>query len=126
MCDCSFGSHLNYSINLAVSRSSNSLRKPDREFGSVSEELRRQKVPPTPGESRSPRVHQHLHDDLSVILGPRYEFMIHAVQIYERGDRHEDNRKLVKVKAKKPHRSRPGRRSALDPDLETFYIPLRP
>lgn len=103
MCDCCFGSHLNYSVNLAVSRSSNSLRKSDREFGSASEELRRQKVPPAPGESRLHQVHQHLHDDLSVIRGPRYKFITHAVQIYERGHRHEDNRKLVKVKAKKTH-----------------------
>lgn len=42
-------------LNLAVSRSSNSLRKPDREFGSASEELRRQKVPLAPGESRTIR-----------------------------------------------------------------------
>lgn len=75
MCDCSFGSHLNYSVNLAVSRSSNSLRKPDREFGLASEELRRQKVPSAPEESRSHQVQQHLHDNLSVIQDPRYEFM---------------------------------------------------
>lgn len=56
-------------------------------------------MPPTPGESRSHQIHQH--DDLSVIKDPHYEFMTHAVQIYERGHRHEDNRKLVKVKAKK-------------------------
>lgn len=58
-------------------------------------------MPSAPGESRSHQIHQYLHDDLSVIQDPRYEFMTHAVQIYERGHRHDDNRKLVKVKAKK-------------------------
>lgn len=55
-------------------------------------------MPPAPGESRPHQVHQHLHDGLSVIQDPRHEFMTHA----ERGHRHEGNRKLVKVKAKKP------------------------